>query len=262
MVDKSGQPQAPLDKSAFHVLENDVERPIAAVVAGDMPVSLAFIIDTSGSTYGNRDTVASVVTAAIRTLPPGSEVMAVLFADQAYIDLPFAPAQPAPLSFLERLDARGPTAFYDALVATENYIASHARYPKRALMVLSDGNDNDSSLNLQQTLRRIEQEPPGAPTIYFVDLPEARAKPVEKRHSHAVARLVISTCGGFVIIAGRNEDAVSLSTRIAALIRSQYVFTFTAAGAVPDERFRKLEVRVDRANLEVHAVSGYFPRTQ
>lgn len=261
VVDKSGQPQAPLDRSAFHVFENGAERPIESVTAGDAPVSPALLIDISGSTYGNRDTVGSAVTAIIRALPQGSEVMAVLFSERAFMDLPFTPADPAPLAFLDHLESRGRTALYDALVATANYVAGKARYPKRALVVLSDGSDNDSTLNLEQTLHRIEQEPPSAPAIYFVEMPEPRAKRLEKRHARAAVRLVNSYCGGLALVPDPKEDAASLGTRIAALIRSQYVFTFVAAGAAPDDKFRKLEVRVDHANLEAHAVSGYFPRT-
>jgi Ca-activated chloride channel family protein len=261
VVDKSGQPPAPLDKSAIHVFEDGVERPIESMTSDDLQVSLALLIDTSGSTYGDRKTIVGVVTAVIKFLPPGSEVMAVLFADKAFIDLPFTPAAPPPLAFLDRLDSRGPTAFYEALVATENYIAAKAKNSRRALVVLSDGSDNDSTLNLAQTIRRIEQQQ-SAPTLYFVGTPEPRAHFDEKIHSRRVIRLQTSQVGGFEIVPEKNEDAATLSTRITALIRSQYVLTFTAARAAPDERFRKLEVRVDRANLEGHAVSGYFPRTQ
>jgi len=261
VADKSGQPQVPLDKSAFHVFENGAERPIQSVTSGDAPVSLALLIDTSGSTYGNRDTIRAVATAVIRSLPPGSEVMAVLFADKAYIDLPFTPAQPAPLTFLNLLDSRGPTALYDALVATEDYIAAKAHNPKRALVVLSDGEDNDSTITLQQTLNRIEEKP-DAPTIYFTEVPNSRAKGIEKRHSRRAASLVTSVCGGLAIVPDRNEDLTALSARITALISSQYVLTFTAAGTAPDPRFRKLEVHVDRSNLEAHAVQGHFGPTK
>ena len=260
VVDKSGQPQGSLDKSAFHVFENGTERPIDSVAAGDAPISLALLIDTSGSTYGNRDTVAAVATAVIRSLPPGSEVMAVLFSNIAFIDLPFTPAQPAPVRFLERLDSRGATAFYDALVATENHIAANAKNPRRAIVVLSDGSDNASTLNLAQAIRRIQEEP-DAPTVYFVGMPEPRAHFNERFRSHRIIELLTSRVGGVEIAAGKDLDAAGLSARVAALIRSQFVISFTAAGA-PDDRYRKLEVRVDPANLEIHALQGYFAAAQ
>lgn len=261
VVDKSGQPQASLDKSAIHVFENGAERPIESITAVDAAVSLAFLIDTSGSTFGNRDTIRALATAVIRSLLPGSEVMAVLFADKAYIDLPFTPAQPAPLKFLNLLDSNGPTAFYDALVATEDYIAAKAQNPKRALVVLSDGEDNASTLTLQQALKRIETKP-DSPTIYFIEMPNSRAKRIEKRHSERVASLVTSVCGGLAIVPHENEDATALGAHITALIRSQYTLTFTAAGTSPDSKFRKLVMRVDRSNSEAHAVQGYFELTQ
>jgi hypothetical protein len=73
---------------------------------------------------------------------------------------------------------------------------------------------------------------------------------------------VIAVSGGLAIVPDKNEDVIALSAQITALIRSQYVLTFTAAGTAPDPRFRKLEVRVDRSNLEAHAVQGYFGLTQ
>jgi len=99
----------------FRDFENSAERPIESVTAGGASVSFAFLIRTSGSTFGNRDPGAGMVPAVILALPPGSEVMAVLFSGKAYFDRPFTLAEPAPLAFLKQLDARGPTAFYGAL---------------------------------------------------------------------------------------------------------------------------------------------------
>ena len=257
VVDKSGQPQVSLDKAAFHVFENGAERPIESVTSGGAPVSLALLIDTSRSTYGNRDTIRAEATAVIRSLPPGSEVTAVLFADKAYIDLPFTPTQDAPLTFLNLLDSRGGTAFYDALAATEDYIAAKAHNPKRALVVLSDGDDNHSTLSLEQTLKRIE-EMRDAPTIYFTEMPNSLAKGIEKRHSRLVASVVTSVCGGLVIIPDKNEEASALGAHLTALISGQYLLTFTAAGTAPDPKFRKLVVRVDSPHLKADAVEGYF----
>ncbi len=155
----------------------------------------------------------------------------------------------------------GPTAFYDALVATEDYIASKAHNPKRAIVVLSDGEDNDSTLSLAQTVRRIEEKP-DTPTIYFAELPNPRAKHMEKRHSQRVVSFVVSICGGLNVIPDKNQGVNALGAHIAALIKSQYVLTFTAAGTAPDPKFRKVEVRVDRSDLEAHAVQGYFGSTQ
>ncbi len=271
VVDKTGQPQALIDKSAFHVFENGAERPIESIIAGDTPVSLAFLIDTSGSMYDKQATnaghdrraaIAALVTDIIRALPTGSEVMAVLFADQAFIDLPFTSAEPAPLAFLGRLDDRGGTAFYDALVATENYVSKSARYPKRALVVLSDGDDNRSTLSLQNALRKIEQERPPTPTLYFVDLLDPRAGFAERRHSEVAVKFLISAGGGVPISAGKQPDPAALATRITALIRSQYLFSITAAEGPRDGGYRKLEVRVEPAGLESHAMPGYFAPIQ
>ena len=53
----------------------------------------------------------------------------------AYIDLPFTESSRADFSFLDQLNASGATALYDAVIATESYIAIHAKYPRRALVI-------------------------------------------------------------------------------------------------------------------------------
>jgi VWFA-related protein len=258
VIDKSDQPQVALDKSAFHVFEDAIERPLESIIARDAPVSLALLIDTSHSMLDSRAILTEVVTAVTRAMPPGSEVMAVLFNDQASVVLPFTPTDPFPLSFLNHLEAQRGTVLYDAIMVTEAYVAKNARYAKSALVVFSDGMDNHSSSSLPDALRSLQW--PGAPAFYFVRLPDPNANGFEKRFSKTAVQLLVSAGGGLSLVSGKDQDPAALGTGIAALIRSQYVLAFTTTDPASNGRSHKLEVRLpgQSTKLKICVMPSYF----
>ena len=258
VVDKSGQPQVPLDKSTLRVYEDGVERPLKSITAGDAPVSLALLIDTSGSMREKRASVAEVAAAIIRAMPPGSEVMAVLFNVQPYFYLPFTSTDPAPLSFLNRQDFRDGTVLYDSIALTEGYISKNARYATRALVVLSDGEDDASRSSLPDAVRSLLW--PGAPTVYFALLPNPDSGYNEKRHSKLAAEILVSAGGGLSLVADKKQVPAALGAKIAALIRSQYVLAFTTADPAPNGMNHKVEVRLAGQTVKVRicAMPSYF----
>jgi hypothetical protein len=163
VLDKSGAPQK-IDEQAFQLFEDRTERPLRFPAAADSPVSLALLIDASGSTYKRKSEILSAVSAIIRALPADSEVMAVDFSDLAFIDLPFTPASKVDLSFMGRVTFAGPTTLYDALAATEDYFVANAKYPRRSLVVFSDGENNASQNSIRAAFRGMAW--PGAPVVY------------------------------------------------------------------------------------------------
>ena len=124
--DKHGVPQK-IDEQEFRLFENGAERQLQFRGSPDSPVSLALLVDSSGSVFKSKDAIITAVKAIVNGLPEGSEVTAVLFADEAFLDLPFTPASKVDFSFLDRLQAHGGTTLYDAMVATEEHVIQHAK---------------------------------------------------------------------------------------------------------------------------------------
>jgi len=146
VLDKSEDPVEQVPSANFHLFEDGSERPIKSLAALDSPVSIAFVIDSSGSTYMRRGLYTEVVKRVANALPAGSEVMITQFDDQVKLVLPFTPASSADLSFLNILDSRGRSVMFDAVVTSEQYFSEHAHFAKRALVLLSDGGE-DASLS-------------------------------------------------------------------------------------------------------------------
>jgi len=254
VLNKQGAPQA-VDVTGFQLFEDKSERPLHFRATADSPVSIAFLIDTSGSMYQRRELHAAAIKEIVNSLPAGSEVMAILFADQAYIDLPFTPVSSIDYSFLDRLEARGGTTLYDTVIVAEKYFVAHARYARRAIVLFSDGGDNESKSRREDAIRSIEG--PGAPTFYSFFIPDARTSITETgRETRAMEDF--AKAGGGVALTPRQKDFAPAVTRLADMIRSQYVLHFTAADPTRDGKAHKLEVRLPVKDLQIHALPVYY----
>lgn len=254
VLDKHGAPQK-VDEREFQFFEDGAERPLHLSGSPDSPVSLGFIIDSSHSMENRRGSVITAVNEIVKSLPDGSEAMAVLFAEEAYIDLPFTPVSTADLSFLDRMDARGGTALYDAIAATNTDFVAHARFARRALVLISDGYDNASQSQLEDILR--SQQCPGAPTFYSLFVRTEDESNVEARFGRT-AMEILAKAGGGVALTPKEKDFAPAIARLADMIRSQYVLHFTAADPARDGKAHKLEVRLPVKDLRILALPAYY----
>jgi VWFA-related protein len=253
VLDKHGVPQK-VDEREFQLFEDGAERPLQFRGSPDSPVSLALMIDSSGSIFKHRDAIIAAVKAIVKAVPDGSEVMAVLFTDKAFLDLPFTAVSKVDLSFLDRLQARGPTGLYDAVVATEEHIIAHAKYARRALVILSDGEDNASHVSRGVAFWRMKQ--PGAPAVYACVPSKAEIMQSELMAGHINMRFLAKEGGGTEF--NLDPDPESTAARIAGAIRSQYVLQFRTGDPTRNGKARKLAVRLPVKDAQIHALPDYF----
>ena len=134
----------------------------------DIPVSMCIVIDNSGSMREKRDKVNKAALNLVRASNPHDEVCVVNFNDEYYLDQPFTSKLTLLKEALEKVEARGGTALYDAMVATSSEMKAHARLQKKVLFVVTDGEDNASRESLEETVRNLQQE--NGPTVYAIGL--------------------------------------------------------------------------------------------
>ncbi len=254
VINKQGVPQT-IDEPQFQLFEDGVERPLQFRGSPDSPVSLAFLIDCSGSMFHRQGSIAAAVHAILNDLPNGSEVMEICFSDEAFLDLPFTPVSGIDYSFLDHMDARGGTALYDAVVVGEKYFAARARYVRRAVVLISDGGDNLSHSKKADAIRSLQW--PGAPTLYSFLLPDTEVSGVRTQHDK-VAMDLFAKAGGGVLFTPKEKDFESAIARLAEMIRSQSVLYFTAANPARNGVAHKLDVRLPDKDLEIRAIPEYF----
>lgn len=255
VLDKSGDPHATLTPDKFRIFEDHSPRTIESVSTQDSPMSVVFVIDTSGSMYKQGPMIATVVQAVTRELPAGSEMAAIEFSETPHVEQPFAPVAGNDLSVLQHLDARGCTASLDAVLEAEQLLTGEAHFARRALVLIGDGWDNCSTHSIKEAVEGFWQ--PWAPSFYaFILTPAVKGSPRQDVGENVD---ILLHAGGAVVFAPRKDQELNVwAGKLAAAIRSQYLLTFIASDAARDGRKHLLEVRVPIKNLAILTTLCYI----
>ena len=155
-----------LDRSAFTVFEDGKPQSIISFHNVDIPVAMGIVIDNSGSMREKRNKVNQAALNLVRSSNPKDEVFVVNFNDEYYLDQDFTNNLLKLKEALEKIDARGGTALYDAVVASAEHLKKFARLEKKVLFVVTDGEDNASNETLEQAIKHLQEE--NGPSVYAI----------------------------------------------------------------------------------------------
>lgn len=257
-LDPAGNPVTPSPTARFQVLQDGTAQTVQEVAGSGAPMTLALVLDSSGSDFDWHSQAVSAAQSLIDSLPAGSEVAVVVFSDHAYCDFPLAPLSSFTPRAFEHMESSGPSAVYDALVATEMYIASRAHNPRRAIVLISDGADNDSTITLQQTIDRLLVD--GAPALYLL-APTPSHGHTSREESYRARRameLLARYTGGLVFPAKRPEDIPAAAARIRAILRSQVALIYSSTTAAADGQMHRLDVHLDTRDVSIRGLPGFY----
>ena len=157
-----------LTRDDFTVYEDGVKQTLISFQHTDLPVSMGLVVDNSGSMYRKRPSVNKSALDLVEASNPQDEAFVVNFSDEAFIDCDFTSNIGKLRDGLSHIDSRGGTALYDAVVASADKLVADAKRPKQVLVLITDGEDNASSQNLEQTIARVQQL--SGPVIYSIGL--------------------------------------------------------------------------------------------
>ena len=157
-----------LDRGSFSVFENDQPQQIKSFRREDYPVAMGIVIDNSGSMRDKRDQVNKAALNLVRSSNPQDQVFIVNFNDEYYLDQEFTSDIKKLQAALEKVEARGGTALYDAIVASWTDELAHSPLQRKVIFVVTDGEDDASQLSLEQALHVLQQE--NGPVVYAIGL--------------------------------------------------------------------------------------------
>jgi VWFA-related protein len=248
-----------LAQSNFRVLENKVEQKIALFHNNDIPITVGILVDNSGSMRLKRPGVNAAALTFVKTSNPQDEVFIVNFNDEFYLDMDkdFSSDPKDLQEALDRIDSRGETALYDALVGSLDHLKKGTR-DKKVLLVITDGQDNTSRESLAYTVRTAQES---NAVIYaiglFSDDPGS-----EKRHGKKALEEITKATGGEAYFPDGVEQVESICTRIAHDIRNQYTIAYYPTNTARDGTYRAVKVEVSSprgvGRLTVRTKPGYF----
>ncbi len=255
VVDKNGRFVTNLPQSAFHVFENNVEQPIKKLIREDVPVSMGLIVDNSGSMRTKRGRVEASAVALVKASNPQDEVFIVNFNDEAFLDQPFTSDIKELERGLAKIDSRGGTAMRDAIRMSIDYLKENGKRDKKVLVVVTDGDDNNSSGTLENLVKAAQQS---EVLIYTVGLLAEEERREAKRATRALNAIAEAT-GGKSYYPKELKDVDGVCQQVAHDIRSQYIIEYNPKNPALDGSFRQIRVVANGPNHPVvRTRSGYY----
>jgi Ca-activated chloride channel family protein len=249
-----------LDRGAFSVFEDGKPQNIISFHHVDIPVAMGIVIDNSGSMREKRAKVNQAALNLVRSSNPKDEVFVVNFNDEQYLDQDFTNDLRKLKEALEKIDARGGTALYDAIVASADHLKQNARLEKKVIFVVTDGEDNASSETLEQAVKQLQQE--NGPSVYAIGILGDEEHP--KRAKKAL-QIVADRTGGIAFFPKTLDEVDEISKNIANDIRNQYAIGYKPTNPKGSGGFR--QIRVDakakgHGKMVVRTKSGYYAGAQ
>jgi len=261
VIDDKGHLVQTLTKDNFQVLEDGVKQTVISFQHNDLPVSIALVVDNSGSMSRKRPAVNKSALDLIEASNPQDEAFVVNFSDEAFIDQEFTSNVNKLREGLSHIESRGGTALYDAVVASADKLAMDAKRPKQVLVIITDGEDNASTLNLEQTIRRVQQL--SGPVIYSIGLLFGdEMSRSEVRHARRALEMLSTETGGIAFFPKSLEQVDQIAAEVARDIRSQYTIVYHSTKPSSEPGFRRVQVTATAngmGKLSVRTRTGYFP---
>src|SRR5258706_2453949 len=248
-----------LKSDNFRVFEDKVEQKLSVFKREDVPVSMGLVIDNSGSMRDKRPRVNEAALTLVQASNPHDESFVVNCNDDYYLDLDkdFTSSIPELKEALERIDARGSTALYDAVIGSMDHLKKGHK-DKKVLLVVTDGEDNVSRNSLEKTLREIQKS---NVVIYSIGLFSDEDKKNRKKAMRALKDISAGS-GGVAFFPENVDDVHNICDQVARDIRNQYTLGYYPSNTKNDGTFRTVAVDVipprGRGKLSARTRNGYF----
>jgi Ca-activated chloride channel family protein len=260
VVDDKQRIVTDLDKNAFTITEDGQPQTIISFHHEDIPVAMGIVIDNSGSMREKRAKVNQAALNLVRSSNPQDEVFVVNFNDEYYLDQDFTNDLLKLKEALEKIDAKGGTALYEAVVASADHLKRDAKLERKVLFVVTDGEDNASRETLEQAVKQLQEET--GPSVYAIGILGDEEHP--KRAKHAL-EIIAQRTGGLAFFPKTLDEVDEISRQVAHDIRNQYTIGYKPTNPRSSGGFR--QIRVDakakgHSKLMVRTKSGYYARTQ
>ena len=245
-----------LDKGDFNVYENGSQQTITSFRHEDIPVAMGIVVDNSGSMREKRQKVNAAALNLVRASNSNDEVCIVNFNDEYYLDQDFTSNINKLKEGLEKIEARGGTALYDAVVATADHLKRDAKLEKKVIFVVTDGEDNESAETLEMAVKRLQAD--NGPTVYSIGILEGEEHP---KHAKRALRIISERTGGLAFFPKTLDEVDAISRTVAHDIRTQYTIGYKPTTPKTQGGYRQVKVDArshDRSKLTVRTKSGYY----
>jgi Ca-activated chloride channel homolog len=259
VLDDRGRFAEGLKEENFRVFEDKAQQKLSLFKREDIPVSMGLVIDNSGSMREKRPRVNEAAITLVQASNKDDEAFVVNFNDDFYLDLDkdFTNSISELKEALERIDSRGSTALYDALIGSLDHLKKASK-DKRVLLVVTDGEDNTSRNSLEKTVREIQRTNTVIYTIGLLGEEKGKNKTKAKKALQQIA----TASGGLAFFPESVDDVHNICEQVAHDIRNQYTLGYYPTNDRRDGSYRSVQVDIipprGRGKLVARTRNGYY----
>jgi Ca-activated chloride channel family protein len=196
----------------------------------------------------------------LKTSNPRDEAFLVTFNDHARLLSPFTRSAEDLASRMLTAAARGRTALLDAIYLGLSEM-SQARNSRRALLIISDGGDNNSRYNENDIKKLVREADTQIYSIGVFEPFEVRSRTQEELNGPLLLNEITGLTGGRAFTAASPNELPDIVTKIGAELRNQYILGYRSSNRAHDSGWRKIKIKLRTPRglppLSVYAKKGY-----
>jgi Ca-activated chloride channel family protein len=257
VIDRNNRPINDVPQNAFHVFEDGVAQTIETFTREEVPISYGLAVDTSGSLRSQLQSVIDAGKTIINANKPGDETFLVRFISSDNIETvqDFTANKELLLEGLDNFYVEGgQTAVIDAVYLSAEHVSDYKRGDggdrrRRALIVITDGEDRNSFYKQEQLFARLREEDVQIFVIGFVNELDKEAGFIRKSPRDKAVGLInklATETGGRAFFPESLADLPQIANEIIRDLRTQYVIAYNPTNKTQDGTFRSIRVSVDQ----------------
>jgi VWFA-related protein len=246
VTDPSGRTVSGLEKQNFKLFEDSTPQDIVHFGAEDAPASIGIVFDASGSMRSKMVKAREAVYTLLNHANPDDEFFFVRFSTEARLAVPLTHDTEEIRRQIDMLHTNGTTALLDAVHLAIGELA-HAHNSRKAIVIVSDGEDNASFWTVPELKRAVREQ---EIVIYAIGLPEGPGEGSDCIPGHrcgsALLKDISTQTGGHLFVIHHIEELPQVAATIGEWLRHQYVLGYVPSRSDKDGTYRKVEVKLDR----------------
>jgi Ca-activated chloride channel homolog len=261
VIDRKGAIVSGLPADAFLIAQDNVPQRIASFGEQDVPVSMGIVFDTSGSMRNVLPQAKDVIRAFLDACNPEDEGFLYTVSNRPEKASGFTSNFNTLLDHMAFTNAGGSTALVDTIYAAMLQTRS-ARHARKALLVVSDGMDNNSRYSARELIAAAVE---ADVQIYSVSLydPPRNKKPIElqeERNGIFFLEELTRKTGGFQMMAHDRGDINRTAAAVGRAMRDQYLIGFVPENADAPGKWHSIKVNLKSGNAKAYARSGFYSK--
>jgi VWFA-related protein len=254
-----------LEAENFRVFEDKSEQKLVQFSNEDAPLAIGIVFDCSGSMGNKLEKSRQAVSQFFKTANPEDEFFLVEFNDNPTLVSGFTHNTEQIQNKLTFTQSKGKTALLDGIVMAMNEMKK-AKNPRKALLVISDGGDNNSRYTEGEIKNRVKEADVQVYAIGIYEPAASRGRTAEELSGPSLLTELAEQTGGRQFPVENLNELPDVATKIGIELRNQYVLFYSPSNRERDGKYRRVQVKLVQPKglppLRAFWRTGYYAPSQ